>query len=116
MATPPRPFTVVNRYLARQFLSLLLPILASFVLLYIIIDLFDRLDILLRHDASFSAAIRYFLFKIPLMLTQITPPAVITAALLTYGLVVILERSEGGGHFLRQVVRCLAGSLGASCS
>jgi len=100
MATPPRPFTVVNRYLARQFLSLLLPILASFVLLYIIIDLFDRLDILLRHDASFSAAIRYFLFKIPLMLTQITPPAVITAALLTYGLMgrrneIIALRSGG---------------------
>ncbi len=79
MASPPKPFTVINRYLARQFLSLLLPILAAFVLLYIVIDLFDRLDILLRHNASASAAARYFLFKIPLMLTQIAPPAVITA-------------------------------------
>jgi lipopolysaccharide export system permease protein len=100
MVAPPRPFTVINRYVARQFLSLLLPILAGFVLLYIIIDLFDRLDILLRHDATLSAATRYFLFKIPLMLTQITPPAVITAALLTYGLLgrrneIIAFRSSG---------------------
>jgi lipopolysaccharide export system permease protein len=100
MAAPPRPFTVINRYVARQFLSLLLPILLGFILLYIIIDLFDRLDILLKHDASVSAAVRYFLFKIPLMLTQITPPAVITAALLTYGLLgrrneIIAFRSGG---------------------
>jgi lipopolysaccharide export system permease protein len=82
----PAPFGVVSRYVAGQFIGLLIPILAGFVLLYIVIDLFDRLDILLRHDATVSAATRYFLFKIPLMLTQITPPAVITAALLTFGL------------------------------
>lgn len=62
------------------------PILASFVLLYIVIDLFDRLDIRLRHQASVGAAKRYCFFKIPLMRTQITPPAVITAALLAFGL------------------------------
>lgn len=85
MRSTPSPIRVVSRYLAQQFLTLFVPILAAFVLLYIIIDLFDRLDILLRHDASVSAASRYFLFKIPLMLTQITPPAVITAVLLTFG-------------------------------
>lgn len=100
MSTPPRPFTVINRYLARQFLSLLMPILAGFVMLYVIIDLFDRLDILLRHDATLWAAARYFVFKIPLMLTQITPPAVITATLLTFGLLgrrneIIAFRSGG---------------------
>jgi len=66
---------------------LFVPILASFDLLYIVIDLFDRLDIRLRHhQSSVGPATRYFVFKIPLMLTQITPPAVITAALLAFGL------------------------------
>lgn len=100
MSAPLHPFTVVNRYLARQFLGLLAPILAGFVMLYVIIDLFDRLDILLKHDATVSAAARYFVFKIPLMLTQVTPPAVITAALLTFGLLgrrneIIAFRSSG---------------------
>ncbi len=85
MRHTPSPFTVVNRYLAQQFLTLFAPILAAFVLLYIVIDLFDRLDIFLRHDATVSAAARYFVFKIPLMLTQITPPAVVTAVLLMFG-------------------------------
>ena len=80
------PLSVVNRYLAWQFISLFVPILAGFVLLYIIIDLFDRLDSLLRFQATVDAAARYFLFKIPLMITQITPPAVITAVLLAFGM------------------------------
>ena len=86
------PLSVVNRYLAGQFLAFFLPILTSFVLLYVIIDLFDRLDILLRYQASAAAAARYFLFKLPLMVTHITPPAVITAALLAFG--VLGRRNE----------------------
>lgn len=84
-----RPYTslpVLSRYLVGQFLIILLPVTATFVLLYVIVDLFDRLDILLRHQATLAASARYFLFKIPLMLTQITPPAVITSVLLALGL------------------------------
>src|SRR5216683_8074399 len=94
------PLSVVNRYMAGQFLAFFVPILAGFVLLYVVIDLFDRLDIFLRYQASADAAIRYFLFKIPLMVTQITPPAVITAVLLAFGMLsrrneIIALRSGG---------------------
>jgi lipopolysaccharide export system permease protein len=81
------PLSVVNRYVAGQFLAFFLPILAAFILLYVIIDLFDRLDILLRYDATVGAATRYFIFKIPLMVTHITPPAVITAILVAFGMI-----------------------------
>lgn len=81
-----RPLPVASRYVVRQFFGIFLPILASFILLYIIVDFFDRLDILLRHNATVGAAARYFLFKVPLMVTQVTPAAVVTAALLCFGL------------------------------
>jgi lipopolysaccharide export system permease protein len=80
------PLPVLNRYLISQFLTIFIAVTFGFILLYIVIDLFDRLDILLRHRASVGAASRYFLFKIPLMLTQITPPAVIVSVLLSLGL------------------------------
>lgn len=80
------PLSVVNRYLTWQFFAIFLPMTAAFVLLYIVIDLFDRLDILLRHQATIGASMRYFLFKIPLMLTQITPASVISSVLLTFGI------------------------------
>jgi lipopolysaccharide export system permease protein len=81
------PLSVLSRYLTRQFLGIFLPVLLSFVLLYIIIDTFDRMDIFLRHDATFGEAARYMLFKVPLMLTQITPPAVVVGVLLGLGLI-----------------------------
>ncbi len=81
------PLSVVSRYLGRQFLGVFFPVLASFVLLYIIIDTFDRMDIFLRHDATFGEAARYMLFKIPLMLTQITPPAVVVGVLMSLGMI-----------------------------
>lgn len=86
------PVKTLSRYLVAQFFAVFFPVLVAFVLLYVIIDLFDRLDILLRHDATVSASARYFLFKIPLMVTQITPPAVITATLIGYG--ILSRRNE----------------------
>jgi lipopolysaccharide export system permease protein len=116
--TPSAPLGVINRYVAGQFIGLFLPILAGFVLLYIVIDLFDRLDIFLRHQASVGAATRYFFFKIPLMLTQITPPAVITAALLAFGLLgrrnKIIALRAGGVSLVQTAVPVLALALAIS--
>lgn len=81
-----RPLPVASRYIVGQFFGLFIPILASFILLYIVVDFFDRLDILLRHNATAGSAVRYFLFKIPLMVTHVTPAAVVTAVLLSLGL------------------------------
>jgi lipopolysaccharide export system permease protein len=112
------PLPVISRYLVRQFLALFLPITLAFVLLYIVIDLFDRLDILLRHDASVGASARYFLFKIPLMLTQVTPPAVVVSTLLTLGL--LSRRNEvvalraGGVSLTQTSAPLLAAALGVS--
>jgi lipopolysaccharide export system permease protein len=85
-AAPYSPLSTLSRYLVAQFASIFAPVTAAFVMLYVIIDLFDRLDILLRHQATVDAATRYFFFKVPLMLTQITPPAVIVSVLLSLGL------------------------------
>lgn len=114
----PAPLGVISRYVAGQFVGLFLPILAGFVMLYIVIDLFDRLDVLLRHEATVGAATRYFLFKIPLMLTQITPPAVITAALLTFGLMgrrnEIIALRAGGVSLIQSTAPVLALALAIS--
>jgi lipopolysaccharide export system permease protein len=111
------PLSVVNRYVAGQFLAFFVPILAGFVLLYVLIDLFDRMDILLRYQASAGAAVRYFVFKIPLMITHITPPAVITAVLLAFGMLgrrnEIIALRAGGVSLVQTAipVMVLAGAL-----
>jgi lipopolysaccharide export system permease protein len=76
---------VISRYLLREFFGVLIPIILAFVTLYLIIDFFDRIDFLLRYDAAPMAALRYFAFKVPLILTQMIPPAVIAALLIALG-------------------------------
>jgi lipopolysaccharide export system permease protein len=80
------PGRVVAGYLLREFAGYLLPIVSAFIVLYLIIDFFDRLNILLRYHAAAGAALRYFLFKVPLILTQIIGPAVLAAMLLSLGM------------------------------
>lgn len=82
---------VTTRYLLRQFFGVFTPLMGAFVALYIIVDFLDRLDVLLRHDATLSAGIRYFLFKVPLMITQLLPAAALVSTLLSLG---ILARSN----------------------
>ena len=67
---------------------------------------------------SFGASARYFLFKIPLMLTQITPPAVIVSTLLTLGM--LSRRNEitalraGGISLPQTALPLLVTALGVS--
>jgi len=78
--------SLLDRYVAREFVSVFVLTALGFVLLYLVIDLFDRLDILLRYHASLYSAVKYFAFKIPLMVTQVIPPAVLVSCLISLGL------------------------------
>ena len=57
---------VVARHLVRQFLGAFALTLAAFIAIYVLVDFFDRLASLLRHDAPAGAIVRSFLFKLPL--------------------------------------------------
>lgn len=78
--------SILDRYIARAFLGILAPTAGGLVFLYLLVDLAERMDILLRNDASASAAVRYFLFKIPLIVTQTLPAALLVAAIVSVGL------------------------------
>jgi lipopolysaccharide export system permease protein len=77
---------IVSRHLVREFLWAFCLTLAAFVAIYLVAEFFDRFDSFLRHDASAGAIIRYFLFKIPLVVTQVTPIAVLAGGLVGLGL------------------------------
>ena len=76
----------VALHLAREFLWAFALTLGAFIAIYVIADFFDRFDTFLRHDASGGAIVRYFLFKIPLVVTQATPLAVLTGGIVGLGL------------------------------
>ena len=73
--------STLHRYLLQQSLYYLLLCLVTCVGIYLLVDVFDRLDKFLEHQATAGTTIAYFLVKVPLILSQIFP-AVFFLALL----------------------------------
>jgi lipopolysaccharide export system permease protein len=66
--------------------------LATFVGLYLCVDFFERFPSFLSHGAKGGLIASYFLLKIPLILTQMMPAAVLAGVLLSLG--TLARRSE----------------------
>lgn len=73
------------RYLVSEFLRVLGLCLVAFLVVYVIADFSDRIDDFLKHQAPIGAIIRYFLAKIPLIVNEVLPIAVLAAMLLGLG-------------------------------
>jgi lipopolysaccharide export system permease protein len=77
---------LIARHLQGAFLRLFGLALVVFILIYLLADFFDRFDTVLRHDPPLWAVIETFLLKLPVVVTQVAPVAVLAASLLGLGL------------------------------
>jgi len=78
--------SILTRYLVREFLRLFFLCLAGGIALYLVIDLFDRINSFIRYGAAIKWIVLFLVYKIPLMLYQIVPATMLLAVLLTLGL------------------------------
>ena len=76
---------ILVRYLTFEFLRNLLLISACFLSLFLIIDFFEKIRMFLSNNATFQQMATYFLFRIPLIVSQFLPAATLLTALMTYG-------------------------------
>ncbi|NIO10589.1 MAG: LPS export ABC transporter permease LptG [Deltaproteobacteria bacterium] len=83
--------SIIDRYVAKYFLTTFFVTLLCIVVVYLIVDFFDHLGRLLEAGATISAMIRYFLFKIPFLLSQVFGFATLFSVLFCLGL---LSRSK----------------------
>ena len=77
---------VLPRYVLREFLHLFALCMLSFLIVYVLVDFFDRFDTFLKYEASAGTVLRYFLFKMPLIVTQLVPLATLGGVLLALGI------------------------------
>jgi len=77
--------SLLTRYLLREFTRLFLLCASGGTVLYLIIDLFDRMTIFIRHGATAGWVALFLLNKIPLIVYQVTPAAMLLAVLLSLG-------------------------------
>ncbi|MCX5895021.1 MAG: LPS export ABC transporter permease LptG [Proteobacteria bacterium] len=79
---------IITRYFTREFLKIFFLCQATFVTLYLLVDLFENLDSVIKNKAPLGAVIRYFLFNVPLVVYQVSPLAVLLCTFITIGLFV----------------------------
>ncbi len=72
---------ILDRYLAWSFIKSLLVSLVCMTVLYLIVDVFDRIDNFLRADHPFWSLLKYFLFKLPLLVSRVVGFAVLFSTL-----------------------------------
>lgn len=83
--------SIISRYVATIWLRLFLLCQGGFLAVYLILDFMEKLGRFLKAGATFPLILRFFLFKIPEMIGQTMPFAVLMATLLALGL---LSRSS----------------------
>jgi lipopolysaccharide export system permease protein len=76
---------ILSRYTCREFLKLLFLWIATFFLIFFVIELFERINAIIVHKAPLYLVLEYFLYTIPLFLTQTLPFATLLAALIVLG-------------------------------
>jgi lipopolysaccharide export system permease protein len=76
---------ILDRYVLREFLLYLLLGFGTFVGIYLIVDLFEKIDTFVDYQASAALIFQYYANKLPLIAVQILPVAMLLAAILSLG-------------------------------
>ena len=78
--------SVLFRYLLREYLRVFGFCLSGLFIVFFAVHFFEKMRRYARYDPSIDAIAQYFLLRIPQILLEITPLAVLMAAVLTLGL------------------------------
>ena len=82
----PGVLPILPRYVLQEFLRLFALCILGFLFIYVLVDFFDRFDVFLKYHAAPATVLRYFAFKVPLIVTQLVPVATLGAVLLALGM------------------------------
>lgn len=95
----------LDKYLARQNLAAMLTCLGIGVGIYLLSDVFDRLDDFLEAGLGLGTVLTYFLVKIPLIVSQILPAVFLVSMVIQLGMMArsreLLALRAGGVTFGR---------------
>jgi lipopolysaccharide export system permease protein len=78
--------SVLDRYIAREYLLTFFFVLLTFLCLYLIIDFFERSRMFLSNNATIAQILSYHIYTLPSMMALLMPACVLLAALITFGL------------------------------
>ena len=77
---------VIYRYLLTRIAQYFFIVIIAVISIYLAVDFFERIDNFMEAGVSFPTALKYFLLKIPFIVSQICPIAVLLAILIQLGI------------------------------
>jgi lipopolysaccharide export system permease protein len=75
---------ILDRYILKEFLKFFGITGISLIVLFLIVDFFEKIRMFLSNQAAAMQMASYFIFSIPMIISYMLPPAVLLATLLTY--------------------------------
>ncbi len=106
---------ILERYVLAEFAKLLAITLLAFILLFLMVDLFENMDSLMKYKVPAWPSIMFFAYKLPFIVSQVFPIAVLMAVLLSLGILSkhgeITSMKAGGVSLLRVVAPLLAAGI-----
>jgi lipopolysaccharide export system permease protein len=76
---------ILDRYIIKEYLTVILLILVSIISIYLIIDFFGKIRMFMSNSATVRQIAAHFFFMIPFIISQTTPAVVLLATLMTFG-------------------------------
>ena len=76
---------ILDRYLLREFAGYLALGLVGILAIFVVVDVFEKIDVFLDHHASFQLVTRYYLLRLPEWVVQVLPIALLLATFLALG-------------------------------
>lgn len=77
---------ILDRYIMRKYLAIFLLVFLALLSISVIVTFFERIDNIYEHNQSLSLLFRYIQYRIPEFANYILPVSVLSATLLTLGL------------------------------
>jgi lipopolysaccharide export system permease protein len=76
---------ILDRYLLREFSTYLLLGLVGFITIFIVVDVFEKIDVFLDHRAPVGLIARFYIYRAPEVVVQVLPVALLLATFLSLG-------------------------------
>lgn len=77
---------ILVRYISREFLKVLFLSLGAFLVIYLVVDILQGMAMLMEHKPAIGLVAKLYALKIPKIVSQVTPVAVLLSTLMTLGI------------------------------
>jgi lipopolysaccharide export system permease protein len=75
---------ILDKYIIKEFLKFVGITFISLIILFLIVDFFEKIRMFLGNHATTVKMASYFIFSLPMIISYMLPPSILIATLLTY--------------------------------